>query len=177
MNLKNDFLKFISGNKAPPQDISKNILNRVRKDLSVTSFGVFKKISLLHLIAGGVTLIFCPQFGIGPIGGGGGATSFVMTYGHLVCGLFCGSVFLGSGSLVTFFVLSCEELWVLDRNKMWQFPILVGSLLAVLMLVGKILQTSPPMYSFGFITFWIIAALLIPLGLMKIRFLFQFIKQ
>lgn len=106
----------------------------------------------LALVAGAaLTLLVCPQFGIGPIGGGHGVTHWVMPYGAFACGLFCAAVFVGSGTLAAGLVLSpAEWRWVRQQHYLIVMPPLVAAfvlLMGIKLVVGlESIHETPPFY-------------------------------
>lgn len=116
-----------------------------------------------------VTLLFCPQFGIGPLGGGHGITHWVMSLGPWVCGAFCGAVFLGAGALAALAFLSpAQWRWVL-RQQLWLFyPATVGffALFMTVKLTAGLsgMHDGPAFYFawnlFGVMTSWFVLRLI-----------------
>ncbi len=70
------------------------------------------------LVGALLTLTVCPQFGLGPWGGGHGISHWVMRYGQWACGLFCGGVFFTSGALTARLSLSRGEWWWVLRHPL-----------------------------------------------------------
>jgi hypothetical protein len=101
-----DFKEFVQSEGAPvPQDISDNILNRVRIDLNPSPWMVFAKLFGVHLVVGTLSLAICSQFGLNP--------------------------FHSNFSLSEYFMRRREELLVLSRNAPLQvFGLSVLSMVA-----------------------------------------------
>ncbi len=148
-----DFEKFMQSESKPvPVTISKHLLQVVKKSLHPSAALVFRKLMGVHLISGFLTLLVCPQYGIGPLGGGDGIMHFVMGYGYTACALFCGSIFLGTSALLAQFFLRREELRVIYRAGIWQFAVLgVGSVALMMVIKGLRLGEIPAFdpYYFG----------------------------
>ncbi len=90
------------------------------------------------LIGAAITLSFCPQFGVGPIGGGHGISHWVMPYGPWVCGAFCAAVFTGLGTLLSALSLnSAQWRWVMRHHYWLALPPVAFSFL-VFMLSKKL---------------------------------------
>src|SRR4051794_2045624 len=103
---QNEFRVFAEADEIqPPRTLSATVLATAARFLNPSPLSVFKKLGWIHLFAGGLTLTVCPQFGIGPIGGGHGWMGAVMNYGSAACGVFCGSIFLGFTALASAFLL------------------------------------------------------------------------
>jgi hypothetical protein len=107
-----------------------------------------------------LTLTVCPQFGIGPIGGGHGISAWIMPYGTFACGAYCGAIFMSFGTVLPYLVLSKGELmW----SKRLQFPLFfVGFvfLFSILLISKLFLSVSAPHESFSYYFAWITAALM-----------------
>ena len=121
-----------------PSQISRLVLDRVRLSLNPPQLLVFRKLLGVHFISAMVTLLFCPQFGVGPLGGGAGLMGFIMKYGYFACAFFCGAIFLGSSAVLSHLVLRREELRVLYRAGLWQFSLL-GILSVMIIMIMKLL--------------------------------------
>lgn len=125
---------------APPQNVRENVLNYVHKELNPSSFKVFSKISLIHVVVGFVSLLMCPQFGFSPLGNMG-LMSVLMKYGDAVCMLGCGAIFVGGTALISSFALRPEEVRVLRKTKALQFAVLgILSIGAFLCLGAEVLE-------------------------------------
>ncbi len=61
------------------------------------------------LVGAVITLFVCPQFGVGPLGGGHGIAHWVMAYGAFACGAFCSAFFVGTGTLCAVLVLNRSQ--------------------------------------------------------------------
>ena len=131
----NDWEELASCNPEPvPAEVSTKILSRAKQVLDPRLASLSLRLFIIHVFASSLTLIFCPQFGIGPLGGDMGWMSFVMALDPWVCSLVCGSIFLGSTSLACQFLLRPEELRKLLRHGVWLFPVVGGVSLGLLML-------------------------------------------
>jgi hypothetical protein len=115
-----------------------------------------------------VTLSICPQFGLGPIGGGHGIGHWVMSYGPLVCGAYCGAIFLGIGMLVAISVLRTPEWrWVWRHHVTLTLIPSVG-LFFLLMLFKWFFQTEAMHETFSYYAGWIIMGVGISLMIMQV---------
>lgn len=137
--MKNEFLEFLSSKSiSPPKEISQIILEKVSKDLNPTSISVFFKIGIIHLIVGSITLIFCPQFGLGFLSGMG-IMHFFMSLGSVGCSILCGSLFLGFSALTISLILRPEEIRVLRRNEFFQISLLGLLSLLIFIILGEVI--------------------------------------
>ncbi|MGE4234163.1 MAG: hypothetical protein AB7F43_12615 [Bacteriovoracia bacterium] len=120
----NDFLEFNSASEIkPPQAVTESIFQKVEKDLNPSSWVVFSKVALIHVVVGFITLLFCPQFGISLVKGMG-LMSLFLKFGETACMVSCGAIFLGGSILAATFILRTEEIKIIRRNKFLQIPIL-----------------------------------------------------
>lgn len=86
------------------------------------------------VLGAALTLLVCPQFGVGPWGGGHGISHWVMPYGAFACGVFCAAVFVGAGTLTGSVVLTRAEWRYVWRQH---YVIVVPPLVAlVIILMG-----------------------------------------
>lgn len=132
----NEFQEFVASEEIQPsKDLSAKILSKVHTDLNPAMWSVISKLGIIHILIGAMTLLVCPQFGIGAFGGMGLMHIF-MRFGETVCTLACGAFFLGSSTLVGSFVLRPEEVKVARKNK------LIGVLLLSSISVGVFICTG-----------------------------------
>lgn len=156
-----EFQDFLSTPEVlPSANVSNHIIQRIRAELNPSFLGVFAKLCLVHLITGGLTLLVCPQFGIGPLGGGHGLLGFFMHHGTWLCAMTCGAVFLGTTAILSALTLKQEELKVVQRTQLWQFSLLAALSISLLMLVGNLAQIDVPHLTPEYVTLWLLAAIL-----------------
>jgi hypothetical protein len=119
-----EFQSFLSApEEIPPKSLSSQLLEKVRRDLNPDAWLVFSKMTLVHLLVGTTTLLFCPQFGINLLPGMGLMALF-MRFGETVCMVGCGAVFMGASALIASFLLRPEEVKVIRKNEILQIGIL-----------------------------------------------------
>jgi hypothetical protein len=149
------------------ETVPESIYARVRADLEGRMKPGFVRVVLevlkTQIILGTLTLLVCPQFGIGPLGGGDGLMGWVESYGHLVCGAYCGSIFVGLNVLYARFFLSLDF-----RNAIRTEPLLPFAALGVIsflliLLVSTMWNESVPHLHAEFVGAWLSAFVLIPL--------------
>lgn len=113
-----EFQEFVGSDEVqPPREVSSNILSRVHADLNPTTWSVLSKLAFIHVLVGAITLLVCPQFGIGAFGGMGLMHLF-MRFGETICTLACGAFFLGSSTLVGSLIMRPEQVKVARKNKL-----------------------------------------------------------
>lgn len=148
-----DFSDFLSAeNTYPPLELTNSITALVHGKLNPSPWSVFGKISFIQVVVGAVSLLFCPQFGVG-FTSSMGIMPYLMRFGEGVCMLGCGAVFTGISLLAGSFLLRPEEVRVLKDRKILQLTSLATlSLGALLCLGGEVVATL------AFV--WILGALL-----------------
>lgn len=92
-----------------PKEKEASFLIHMKRRISPTLKEVLPKFLSAQLIATLATLSVCPQFGIGPIGGGHGIGHYFMRFGEAGCAAFCGMVFLTTGTIVAMLLLRNSE--------------------------------------------------------------------
>jgi hypothetical protein len=118
-----------------PTDFSAKVRQNIINKLNPSSYKTFGKISLIHFFVGGVVLLLCPQLGIAP-GLTPGLMGVFMAYGHKVCTLVCGALFLGGSTLVAGAFLSLEEWNLIWRSRYLQVVLLSLISLSALFIFG-----------------------------------------
>lgn len=140
--MKKEFIEFLSTKPiSPPREITKNIIEKISRDLNPSSLSVFGKVSLIHLLVGSITLLFCPQFGLGFLSGMGIMHLF-MALGSFGCALLCGSFFLGFSTLTVALILRPEEIRVVRKNNFIQISLLAIFSLLIFILFGEVIVTG-----------------------------------
>lgn len=114
-----NFLDFMNPQDVTPVSLRFQVLQQIRQKMQPSFLNSFQKFFISQAFAGIATLFICPQFGSGFIKDSGHHfIHALMSYGHWACAAFCASLFIGFASLITFFVLSSEEMKVL-RQRAW----------------------------------------------------------
>jgi hypothetical protein len=131
----------------------------VKKDISLSFHRtqIILKFLLYQLMGVAFSLSFCPQFGVG-MNPAVDISHYFMQFGDWACAIFCGSLFLGTGLLVSFLGMKGEELWWIWRRYKFPLIFLPAILWAALMLTNKTL--SLPGETLIFHLFWLVSAIL-----------------
>ena len=146
-----DFREFLEAPmEQPPESATRNIVSVVKKELNPESWMVFVKLVAATSISAAFSLAICPQFGFG---GASWLMNFFMQFGHRVCSIACGSIFLAIGIGVAFFILRPEELRVLQKTRFLQI-----SLLSLASLSAFVCAEAE--FYLGIAAFWILGAVL-----------------
>lgn len=132
-----DYQEFLALDSAVvPAELSQKIKNVVHSDLNPSSFLIFGKLLSLHALIGTLSLAFCNQFGMNPFGTSFSLTDYFMHFGHSICMMMCGILFLGLSTSMTAMMLRPEELRVLRKNIWFQNSLLVIFSLMAFVLAG-----------------------------------------
>lgn len=160
-NWNDDFKEFLeTPAEKPAAPARASLFQTVRQDLNPSSFHVFLKILTLHLFAGSLTLLVCPQFGVGPLGGGHGLMHYFMQLGNAVCALFCGAFFFIGTALLSFLFLRPEDLKIARRHQLGQFTLLAVLSVAALMWGGSF-RAQPLAFDWTFTLLWLASGIVV----------------
>ena len=132
-----EFHEFMSSRpQEVPSDLSAKIISRVHSELNPSKGRVLLKTAGVHVLVASLSLLFCPQLGIGPFGGGRGLLALFHRLGPNWCAMVCGAMFLGFSSFIAAWLLTREELLVANVNG-YAYAVLFTALsFASLMLLG-----------------------------------------
>jgi hypothetical protein len=124
-------MEFLSGPEVPPAALKKLTAREVM--LSFRKKEIVLKFLSFQLLGALLSLVVCPQFGLGLVQGHGISHSFRLL-GDWACAAFCGFFFLTSGMLVAFIGMKGEELWWVWRRYRYSLIFLPALLWGGLML-------------------------------------------
>ncbi len=144
------------------------VQEKINAELNPTSSAVFVKTMIIYIIASALTLTVCPQFGIGPIGGGAGILGFVMKYGHFACGAFCGAFFLSGSALLTAIFMNRAQKRVVEKHYFGFFVPVALLLLTALIIISNIVNGSNPHLHPEFISAWILSGVLFSIAFFRV---------
>ena len=149
-----DFKEFVQAEGVPvPNDVSEGILKRVRADLNPSAWKVFAKLLGIHLVVGTLSLSICNQFGLNPFHTNFSLSEYFMKFGHSICMVLCGFLFVGLTFALGMLIFRKEELLVLSRNAPLQvFGLSVLSLAALITFGAEVV--------FGIGILWLIGAVI-----------------
>ena len=101
----------------PPRKVSQLIRSKIHELTHPSPWGVFAKILGIHVIVGAITLLVCPQFGIG-LGESTALYSLFQSFGHYGCMAACGAFFVGTSVLTTTSLLNIDEARVFKNHSL-----------------------------------------------------------
>jgi hypothetical protein len=169
---KQDFLDFRDGPELiPPPTLSNAVKISIESSMLPGPGRLARSWLGVHFVAGALTLLVCPQFGIGPIGGGKGLMGFMEAFGHTACGLFCGAFFMSLTAIVAPISLQKPVLRALSMHAFgWALFVTLSSLLALLFVAVMIGREAATHLRIDFLASWIGAALLMSyIGMLRPR--------
>lgn len=114
---KQDFESFTQGETPSPTHLDERVLTFVHNELNPPHQKVFLKLVLVQGFIGALTLLFCPQFNLSLTNYYDLFHFFHMTFGHKICMIICGGIFLGSGAFFSTYILSNEEVNQIKKSR------------------------------------------------------------
>lgn len=151
-------------NTPMPPKLSEKILSYAQVELSPRATLI--RFYLVMLIGAMITLIVCPQFGVGNAQDGHGLIPHgVMPHGDMYYGAFCSALFVGVGTFCSVMALSRAQWRWIWRHHFWVTIPPVASAFFILMLIkvaGNYTAIhETPSYYFGWlitgpVTCWLI---------------------
>jgi hypothetical protein len=114
-----DFLN--ADNVRVPEELNEKVLGQIQTLLNPSAWLVFSKILGIHLVVGFFSLGVCHQFGMNPFSTTRSLSDlFMEMWGHSVCMIGCGVIFVGFSILAAGYFLTHEEVRVLKRTEFIQ---------------------------------------------------------
>lgn len=147
--------------QTPSSQAHQRVLGAVHGDLKRFPLQVYLKVMLIHAVVGGLTLLFCPQFGIGPFAGQFGLIEILMRYGTIACSVTCGAIFLGFSGFFTSLIFRAGELGYLRKNRVPVYATVAAGSLVTLSVAEALLRgrsLMPNADSILFNLLWLAAA-------------------
>lgn len=134
--MNKDYNDFLQAREVTPSSLDKNVLNYVKSDLNPEHKAVFFKLTLIHGFIGLITMLFCPQFNFSLTNNFDLFHYFHMNFGHQVCMMICGCIFLGTGSIFATYILSQGEINKIKSSRILYFTALSILAVSLFMLFG-----------------------------------------
>ncbi len=167
-----DYSEFVKTDEQalPPSSVSFRIRDQIKAELQPDLKAVFQKVFVLHTVSGGLTLIFCPQFGIGPLGGGDGLLGFMQGFSHIACGLFCGSIFVTLTTFFSWIFLKKEIQRAIRQSQLTVYSLLGMVSFFALLAFSLMLNGEVPYLHFEFVAPWILAVVFFPILMNQLKY-------
>jgi hypothetical protein len=150
--MNNDYNDFIETKKTVPDHLSNSVINLVNSDLNPSHKVVFAKLTLIQSFIGLITMIFCPQFDFSLTNNYDLFHYFHLSFGHQICMIICGSIFLGSGAVFASYVLKEGEVNKIKESRFLYYMALSIIAVSTFMLFGAEIYLS-------LVVFWIMGAI------------------
>lgn len=118
----NDYSEFLNAEETRvPHELNESVLENIRSLLNPSAWNVFAKLLGIHLVVGFFSLGVCHQFGMNPFGTTRSLSDWFMDmWGHSVCMVGCGVIFVSFSILAAGYFLSVEEVKALKRTEFLQ---------------------------------------------------------
>lgn len=119
--MNNDLKDFIESHEEVPSSLYVETLKLTQ--ISLNPKKLLLKFFSLNIIGAFATLTICPQYGFGPFAFNILITNVIMSYGPIICGIFCASIFFLAGHSLTYtFLNSTERKWVFRHSYSMVIP-------------------------------------------------------
>ncbi len=104
-----------------PRELNQKVLGSIQALLNPSAWNVFAKLLGIHLVVGFFSLAVCHQFGMNPFGTTRSLSGWFMDmWGHSVCMIGCGVIFVSFSILAAGYFLTVEEVKALRRTEFLQ---------------------------------------------------------
>lgn len=150
--MNKDYNDFIKPSKKVPDHLNESILSMIYSDLNPSHKVVFAKLTLIQGFIGFITMLFCPQFKFSLTNNYDLFHYFHKNFGHQVCMIICGSIFLGSGAIFASYILKEGEIKKIKNSRFLYYMALSIIAVAVFMIFGAEIYIS-------LLAFWLIGAI------------------
>lgn len=150
-----DYSEFLSAEEVRvPRELNQKVLASIQSLLNPSAWMVFAKLLGIHFVVGFLSLGICHQFGMNPFGTTRSLSDWFMDlWGHNVCMIGCGVIFVSFSILAAGYFLSVEEVRALRRTEFLQTLALGAFSLVMFALFGTELALT-------FAGLWLLGALI-----------------
>jgi len=121
----------------PTERPAPDLMAAVKRDLEPGFLEMGVRCGGLHVVSTLISLSVCPQFGVGPWGGGHGLMGYFMSLGDIGCAIACGSFYMGMTALLGRAVFNPDQRRALRAQGWLQFSWLVAASWGLFMLGGQ----------------------------------------
>lgn len=150
--MNKDYNDFIKSSEKVPDHLNESVLSMIHSDLNPSHKVVFGKLTLIQGFIGFITMLFCPQFDFSLTNNYDLFHYFHMNYGHQICMIICGSIFLGSGAIFASYILKEGEINKIKSSRFLYYMVLSIIAVAVFMIFGAEIYLN-------LVVFWLIGAI------------------
>ncbi len=132
-----DYKDFIEAkDQNPPNELDALILGNIRKNMNPSSKIILLKLITIQAFISTLTLLFCPQFNFSLTNSYAIFHTIHSTFGHHLCMIVCGSIFLGSGALFAGIILNRYELKTIGHSHPLYFTAATGLAVSIFLFFG-----------------------------------------
>jgi len=151
----NDYSEFLGAEEVRvPRKLNQKVLTNIQSLLNPSAWVVFAKLLGIHFVVGFLSLGVCHQFGMNPFGTTRSLSDWFMNmWGHNICMIGCGVIFVSFSILAAGCFLSVEEARALRRTEFLQILALGLFSLGVFAVFGTELALT-------FAGLWMVGALI-----------------
>lgn len=149
--MSEDYKDFLNDAHKTPKCLDESVLHMVHSDLNPSHKVVFIKLALIQGFIGVLTMLFCPQFNLSLTNNYDLFHYFHTNFGHAICMIICGSIFLGTGAIFAASILSKAELNKIHSSAPLYYMGLSIIAVSVFMILGAEVYLN-------LLTFWLLGA-------------------
>ena len=157
----NDFKH--NDSNSPGKSLDLKIFNYVRSEIDPSVTVVFSKLIGVQALIGFITLTFCPQFSLSLTNNHELFHYLHYQFGKSICMAICGSIFIGTGAVVSAYLLKSSEIQKVRRSSLLYYFSITSIALAFFTLLG------PNMY-LKLAGFWFIGAFIAGISMLELNF-------
>lgn len=151
--MNKDYNDFLKSNNTPPKHLDSSILDMINAELNPSHKVVFGKLVMVQGFIGLITMLFCPQFNLSLTNNYDLFHYFHKTFGHQVCMVICGSIFLGSGAIFASYILKERELNKIKNSRFLYYVVLSIIAVTVFLAFGAEIYLN-------LVIFWLLGAVI-----------------
>ena len=164
---KFDFDDFKNNDSDSPDHVlSLKVLNSIKEEIDPSIKVVFSKLLGVQALIGFLTLTFCPQFTLSLTNSYELFHYFHYHFGESVCMMICGSIFVGSGAIVSAYILKSSEIQKIRRSKFLYYFGVTSIALSSFILIG------PDLY-LKLASFWFLGAFIAGVSMLELNFILR----
>jgi len=156
-----DFLEFLQSQaEQPPEVLDHAISAEMKRRLRIEGPRTVTKFISCHLFAAVLTLMICPQFGLGSVFCGS-ISHYFMSIGAWACALYCSVIFFGIGFLASKLTLNLTEARRLAIAPWYLAIAYCAGILILFLLVGNRSSEHLMFFQLDYIAVWWLSGVMI----------------
>lgn len=134
---KEDYKLFMNDAKyAPSNELDQTVLRSIQSKITTSHPRVYLKLIFVQVFIGLITLTFCPQFSISLTNHMDIFHYFHHTFGELICTGICATIFMGSGTIFSTYIMSYKELTLINQNKIIYALSISGIFITIFLMIN-----------------------------------------